>query len=201
MSERTFGVTWDYRCPFARNFHEHVVVALESGADWDVDFVPFSLNQVHVEEGGTDVWDDPAQAAALLAMEAAIVVRDRMPGDFLRVHAALFGARHDAGRDLRDGSVVWEVLEGEGVDSDQVIAEIKSGWPLDEFRKAHERAVSDHQVFGVPTVLVGSEAVFVRVMHRPGGDAGLAKSTVERVLDLAEGWPDLNEFKHTSIPR
>jgi hypothetical protein len=28
----------------------------------------------------------------------------------------------------------------------------------------------------------------------------VARATVERVLDLT-GWPNLNEFKHTSIPR
>ncbi len=48
---RSFAVTWDYRCPFARNAHEHVVAGLEAGADWEVDFLPFSLNQMHVEEG------------------------------------------------------------------------------------------------------------------------------------------------------
>jgi hypothetical protein len=26
-------------------------------------------------------------------------------------------------------------------------------------------------------------------------------ATEERTLDLLEGWTDLNEFKHTSIPR
>ena len=55
-----FAVSWDYRCPFARNAHEHIVEGLRSGADWDVTFIPVSLNQVHVEEGGIDVWDDPS---------------------------------------------------------------------------------------------------------------------------------------------
>jgi hypothetical protein len=36
-----FAVTWDYRCPFARNAHEHVLAGLADGADWDVTFVPF----------------------------------------------------------------------------------------------------------------------------------------------------------------
>ena len=31
-------------------------------ADWDVTFLPFSLSQVHVPEGGTPVWDDPDKA-------------------------------------------------------------------------------------------------------------------------------------------
>ena len=27
----TFAVNWDYRCPFARNAHEHVVAGLATG--------------------------------------------------------------------------------------------------------------------------------------------------------------------------
>ena len=56
---REIAVSFDYRCPFARNAHEHLVTALSGGADWEVDFVPFSLSQVHVEEGQPAVWDDP----------------------------------------------------------------------------------------------------------------------------------------------
>ena len=101
MAMTSFAVTWDYRCPFARNAHEHLVAALEAGADWDVTFVPFSLNQMHVEEGEPDVWDDPSKADTLQAAEVAIVVRDRHPDAFLRFHAAMFQARHDQGRDIR----------------------------------------------------------------------------------------------------
>ena len=56
---RSFAVTWDYRCPFARNAHEHLLTAVAAGAPWDVRFVPFSLNQVHVEPGGVDVLGGP----------------------------------------------------------------------------------------------------------------------------------------------
>ena len=55
----SFSVTWDYRCPFARNAHEHVLTGLEAGADWDVTFSAFSLDQAHVEEGQPAVWDVP----------------------------------------------------------------------------------------------------------------------------------------------
>src|SRR5581483_4354281 len=135
-----FAVTWDYRCPFARNAHEHLVEALQAGADrdWQVTFVPFSLNQVHVEEGGTDVWDDPAQAPNLLAMQAGLVVRDRFPEQSLDAHLALFRARHDEARDLREPEVIKDVLTHAGVDAGAVFAEIEDGWPLEAFRKEHE---------------------------------------------------------------
>ena len=197
----TFAVTWDYRCPFARNAHEHVLAGLAGGAPWDVTFVPFSLNQVHVGEGQPDVWDDPTHAPSLLAMQAGLVVRDRYPDAFAAVHRALFAVRHDGGQDLRDADVIRGTLTGQGVDADAVFTEIDGGAPLATFRKEHESAAATHHVWGVPTFLVEDQAVFVRLMSRPGDDHDLARRTIERVVDLAGGWADLNEFKHTSIPR
>lgn len=197
----SFSVTWDYRCPFARNAHEHVVEGLRAGADWDVRFVPFSLGQVHVKEGEPDVWDDETKAPGLLAMQAGVVVRERFPEKFLDAHVALFRARFDKGGDIREPDVVKEALDEAGVDSAAVFGEIADGWPLELFRKEHEVAAGDSNVWGVPTFINGDHAVFVRLMHRPNGDGELATTTIERVVDLVGGWPELNEFKHTAIPR
>ena len=194
----SFAVTWDYRCPFARNAHEHLIAALQAGADWDVTFVPFSLNQVHVEEGDPDVWEDPSKASALLAMQVGIVLRDTKPrADFLKVHMAMF----EEGRDIREEGVLRAILEEQGVDADPIFQAIAEGWPLETFRKEHERSVADHRVFGVPTFIVNDQAVFARLMNRPNGDGQIAKDTIERTVNLVTGWTDLNEFKHTSIPR
>ncbi len=200
MTTTPFSVNWDYRCPFARNAHEHLVVALKAGAPFEASFVPFSLNQAHVEEGGTPVWEDPTKEPDLLAGQVGIVVRERYPDKFLRTHLALFALRHDEGADLRDRAALASVLERQGVRPDRVFDEINSGWPLEEYRKSHEAAVADNAVFGVPTFVVGDQAAFVRIMTRPGKDARLATSTIERVLDLLEHHADLNELKHTSIP-
>jgi hypothetical protein len=196
-----FGVTYDYRCPFARNAHEHLVVALRGGADWDVEFTPFSLSQAHVEEGGLPVWDDPAKAPDLLAIEAGLVVRDEFPDKFYDVHLGLFTARHDRGLDLRDESVVRDVLGAAGVDAGDVLRTVADGGPHQTFRKEHETAVANHQVFGVPTFVVGDKAAFVRIMTRPGDDASGAAKTIDAVLALFDDHPELNEFKHTSLSR
>lgn len=197
----SFGVTYDYRCPFARNAHEHVLAALRAGAPWDVEFVPFSLTQSHVEEGGTPVWDDPAKASDLVAIEAGLVVRDRFPDQFFDVHLGLFAARLDEGRDLRDESVVRDVLLANGVDAEDVLAEVAGEGPRRMFRKVHEEAVATHHVFGVPTFIVGPHAVFVRIMTRPEGDEERARSTIDHVIELIENHDELNEFKHTTIGR
>jgi protein-disulfide isomerase-like protein with CxxC motif len=197
----SFTVTWDYRCPFARNAVDHILTGLDGGAPWDVRFAAFSLNQAHVHEGDVDAWDDPAVRPALLAMQAGIVVRDRFPDAFRKVHRALFAARHDEGRDLREADVVRAVLAEQDVDADAVLAEIEGGEPLDTFRQEHEELVAEHSVFGVPTFLAGGQAVFVRLMNRPQGDVEEACRTIDRVLHLVSGWPELNEFKHTTIAR
>jgi hypothetical protein len=196
---KSFAVTWDYRCPFARNAHEHLAVALADGADWDVTFLPFSLSQVHVPEGGTPVWDDPAKTPDLLALAAGVVVRDQYPDRFLDAHVALFAARHDEGLDLRVPDVVAGVLDGVGLPGDKVVAEIQTSGAVQEIRRVHEQAVNELDVFGVPTFVVDDRAVFVRLMSRPQGDTVLARRTIQGVLDLFDAMPDLNEFKHTSL--
>ena len=201
MSATEFAVTWAYRCPFARNFAEHVLVGLASGAPWDVTWIPFALEQTHVAEGDLDVWDDPSKGPALLAIQAGIAVRDQVPEQFPVAHGALFAARHDLGLDLRDPEMVKEALSATGVDPEAVMAEVATGRPMETLRKEHEQAVAEHSVFGVPTIIGGGQATFVRVMHRPHGDADVAVRTVERVLDLSTGWPELNELKHTTITR
>lgn len=201
MSLPAFAVTWDYRCPFARNAHEHLIEALRAGAGWEVTFTPFSLSQVHVPEGGNPVWEDPEARPDLIALEAGLVVRDRRPEDFLRAHRALFAARHDEGGDLRDEAVVRRALESAEVPSDEVLAEVAEGWPLEQLRKEHEAAANDYSVFGVPTFIVGAHAAFARIMDRPQGDPDLARTTIERIVRLVSEHPELNELKHTTLDR
>ncbi len=201
MALPAFSVTYDYRCPFARNAHEHIVAALEAGAGWDVTFLPFSLSQAHVEEGGTSVWDNPDKAPDLLALEASVVVRDQFPDRFLAAHRALFSARHDQAGDLRDEGVVRAALEAAGVDATVVFAALQDGSVAKEVRHLHEAAAGDLHVFGVPTFIVGDRAVFVRLMTRPEGDSKLATDTVAHVVSLIDDHPELNEFKFTTIGR
>jgi hypothetical protein len=200
MSSRlNFAVTWDYRCPFARIGHEHILDGLEAGAPWDVTFVPFFLNQSHVAEGAPSAWEDPTQQPDLLALAAGVVVRDRYPDQFLAVHRSLFTARHDEGGDLRDRDVVREALTRAGADADAVLAEVDAGWPAKQIRTEHEDMVGRLDVFGVPTFIVDESAVFVRLMARPNGDGALAAATIERVLGLITDHPEINEFKHTQL--
>jgi protein-disulfide isomerase len=194
---RQFAVTWDYRCPFARNAHEAVVNALREGRDWDVRFWPFSLDQVHVEEGETPVWErglDEAGMGGVRALLWGIAVRDAFPDHFLDFHVATFRARHDEGQKIAEEPVLRAVAESVGLDADAVAEEVSSGRPLKALEAEHTEAVDRHAVFGVPTIIEGDEAVFVRIMER--GNVG----DWAEALDLV-GSTRINEFKRTRIAR
>ena len=196
----SFSVNWDYRCPFARIVHAHVVEGLLDGADWDVTFVPFSLGQVHVDEGELPIWERPDDDTGLLALQAAVVVRDTDPERFPVVHRAIFEARHADGAQIRDEAVLRGLLTEHGVDADAVFAEVATGKPLDIVRDEHTASVEDLDVWGVPTFMAGGRAAFVRLMDLPV-DAADARRSIERAVDMLTGWPSLNEFKHTSLDR
>jgi protein-disulfide isomerase-like protein with CxxC motif len=197
----SFAVNYDYRCPFARIAHMHLLDGLEAGAGWDVTFMPFSLGQVHVAEGGTDVWDAPETDTGLLALQVSVVVRDQYPHAFQTVHRRLFDLRHVESKDLNDRDEIGKVLVDAGLDPESIWAEIEGGAPLQQVRAEHEAAASEASAWGVPTFMVGGDGVFVRLMETANGDGDLAIRTVERVVDMLTGWPQLNEFKHTSIRR
>jgi hypothetical protein len=195
-----FSINFDHRCPFARNANEHVIEALRAGAPWEVEFHAFSQSQGADESDRPPVWTDPLRFPELIAGAASIVVRDRIPDHFYDAHLSLFALRHDDAADLRDESVVRKGLIRAGVDDELVWREIERGWPLETYRAEHEAAIAKYRVFGVPTFTLGDQAVFVRLMHRPHGNAEVARDTIERVLGLLRDHPEINEYKHTTIP-
>lgn len=193
---REIAATFDYRCPFARNGHEAVINALRDGADLDVRFVPFSLDEAHVEEGEPSVWErEPGKwGTGTTALLYGIAVRDAFPEKFFDAHLELFAQRHDHGLKLGHEDVLEAAIERAGLDVDAVKAEVWSGRPLKTLAAEHTECVERWSVFGVPTYCEGEDAVFIRFMERGRGDDLL------RALDLLD-WTRLNEFKRTKIDR
>jgi predicted DsbA family dithiol-disulfide isomerase len=193
---RSIAATFDYRCPFARNGHEALVNALRDGADLDVHFHAFSLDQAHVEEGAPPVWElEPSEwGTGTTALLYGIAVRDAFPEKFLDAHVELFAQRHDHGLKLNHEDVLEAAIERVGLDVEAVKAEVWSGRPLKTLAAEHTEAVERWDVFGVPTYIEGEEAVFIRFMERGRADDLL------RALELID-FTRLNEFKRTKIAR
>jgi len=196
---RSFGLTYDYRCPFARLVHDHVVEGLRAGADWNVTFLPFCLGQAHVEEGQPDIWDTPEMDSGLEALQLSISIRDNQHNKFIDFHQAMFNHRHNGGGNLRDHNTLERIMSESGVDAAAAFADVATGRVLEVVKKEHEQYVRSHQVWGTPTFIVDEKSVFVRLLDHAHGDQAAAVTTINRILDNID-WPILNEFKHTSIP-
>jgi hypothetical protein len=173
-----------------------VIAAVRGGADLDIRYLAFSLDQVHVEEGEPPVWErKPGEwGSGVLALLYGIACRDKFPESFADAHLALFAARHDHGHKLGHEDVLRDAVASVGLDPGLVAEEAWSGRPLKALADEHTEAVEKWAVFGVPTYIEGDQAAFVRCMER-----GRVED-LEKVLDLLS-WSSLNEFKRPSIPR
>jgi protein-disulfide isomerase-like protein with CxxC motif len=197
---QSFDLSFDYRCPFAKNIHLHVIEALRAGADFAVNFAPWSLSQGALDDDGPDVWDDPAYDAALLSLAAAVSVRDHQSEYFLDAHEALFRARHDRAIRLFTLDEISNVLAPLGVDMAKVAADVASRRPHDVIAASHKE-FERYEAFGVPTFVVNDDATFVRYMSEPDGDPATSVELISALLDMMTNRPDLNEFKRTQLPR
>ena len=198
--KQQFSITFDYLCPFARILNEAVIVAQRDGAPYEVGYRAFSLSQVHLSEGDAPVWETTPRPSGVLALEWGLAVRDQFPDAFPAAHLALFAARHDHGRDLNDPQVLADAVAAAGLDPAAVRRAVAGGAPIKALRDDHLALVDEHRVFGVPTIVAGDRAVFIRLMDRTP-DPTAARGAIDRLLELIVGWPALNELKTTRIPR
>ena len=197
---QSFDLSFDYRCPFAKNMHLHVVTALRAGADLNVTFMPWSLSQGSRADGAPDVWNDPAYDADLISLAAAISVRDEQSEYFLDAHEALFRARHDRAIRLVTLDEISNVLAPLGVDMAKVAADVASRRPHDVLAASHKE-FDRFEAFGVPTFVVNDDATFVRYMSEPSEDPEASVELINSLLDMMTNRSDINEFKHTRLPK
>ncbi len=199
MVVRSFQLSYDYRCPFAKNIHLHVIAALRAGAEYDVTFAPWTMSQGYKTDGAPDVWDDESRDAEHLALAVSISVRDEQPAAFLDVHEALFRARHERGVRLVTLEEISHALDGVSVDLPQVFTDVASRRPhkvLGESFREFER----YDAFGVPTFVIEGDATFVRYMNAPDGPPATSIGVIDSLLTLMSDQSALNEFKHTRVP-
>ena len=197
---RSFAVTWDYRCPYGRIVHDHVVTGLLAGADWNVTFLPYCLGQSNRDPGLPPIWETPQADSGLFALQVGVAARDADPKNFPAFHRAVYDYRHTRAGNLNDRVALTDMLDAAGIDSVSILASVEGGEPLRTIAREHMQYVHSHDVWGVPTFVVDDKAVFVRLLRTAEGDGRTAITTIERILDDID-WPILNEFKHTSVPQ
>lgn len=195
----SFKLSYDYRCPFAKNLHLHAITALRAGGDFDVTFVPWTMSQGNKAPGALDVWDDPSRDEEHLALAVSTSIRDLQPDYFLDAHEALFRARHERAIRLVSMKEIEGVLRPTGVDLDLIVSDVASRRPHEVIGECF-REFERYEAFGVPTFVVGDDATFVRYMTTPNDVPQDSVTVIDSLLQLMTAQSALNEFKHTKVP-
>jgi DSBA-like thioredoxin domain len=194
----SFQLSYDYRCPFAKNIHLHVIAALRAGADFDVTFVPWTMSQGYRADGAPDTWDDQSRDPEHLALAVSTSIRDHVPERFLDAHEALFRARHEKAIRLVNEDEITRALEGVDLDLLSIFEDVASRRPYKVIGECF-REFERFEAFGVPTFVLDGDATFVRYMNPPSDDPSASISLIESLVSLMSTQSALNEFKHTKV--
>ena len=134
-------------------------------------------------------------------MERPLLAPDTPAGAaFLDAHEALFRARHDRAIRLISLDEISNVLAPLGVDMAKVATDVASRRPHDVIAASHKE-FDRFEAFGVPTFVVNDDATFVRYMSEPSDDPAESVELITSLLAMMTKRADLNEFKHTQLPR
>ena len=194
---RQFAVSFDYRCPFARNGHESVVAGLRAGRDWDVRSCRSRSTRCTSRRArrrcgsATPTSGAPACSAAVGHRRPRLVPR---PVPRL-AHRRVRGPPRRGRQDRQGRSARARSRRRSG--STPTRSRPRSRGP------AARRSLADEHTEAVKRWHDVRRADVHRRRHAPCSSASWTASNpddVDRVLDLLE-WTDLNEFKHTSVPR
>ena len=92
---------------------------------------------------------------SLPALEAAKCVARQGADAFERLHLRLYQAFFTHGRNIADPAVVAEIVRESGADMARFTADCRGGEARDQVLRDYERAVGEHGVRAIPTVVVG----------------------------------------------
>ena len=186
---RRFGLTFDYRCPFARIAHEHVVDG-PAGRRRLGRHVPAVLAGPGPRRRGRAAGLGAPRDGHRPARPAGVVaVRDTQPDHFLDAHHALFEHRHAAAGQLGPRRPRRRARRRPASTSTPCWPRSTAAGRWRRSRRSTRRTSSRHTVWGVPTFIVGDRAVFVRLMDLPDGDGDArhahdrARARPDRVAD------------------
>jgi predicted DsbA family dithiol-disulfide isomerase len=191
-------VFYDYLCPFV--YRASVLLQnVGRSRNLKVTWRYFSLTQVNSKDDGWTVWNAPAseKVKGRLAFKAAEAARrqDR----FEELHLPLLEARHRDRLDIEQVDVVERVAVDAGLDLERFRHDLADPEILVSLARDHQQAVSEHGVFGTPTLLFreGTSA-YVRLAETLDGADAIR--LFDRLLSIAAREPSILEIKRPRKP-
>ena len=195
-----FELFYDYRCPYVYRASVLIENVKASGKrDINVRWRYFSLTQVNSKVEGWTVWNAPEteEVRGRLSFKAAEAARRQDKFDDL--HMPLLRAKHRDNLDIEDVAVVERVAVESGLDLERFRKDVADPQTIHALARDHQRAVSEHGVFGTPTfVFPAGESAYVRLSDILEGDEAL--HVFDQVIAIASHEPRILELKRPTRP-
>lgn len=175
--------------------------ARAGGAEIDVTWRAFVLDEVNRKDGETRVWDMPEdqRGRSLLSLVAGKAALRQGRDHFDRFHLAVLEARHGGQRVRLDrAEPLVELAKQQGLDGDRLESDLSDPTLFSEVAADHEEAAATHGVFGTPTfVFANGQAAFVKTFIPPDDEAAGA---VEHLVGLFADRNYIGEVKRPQPP-
>jgi predicted DsbA family dithiol-disulfide isomerase len=201
-------VYFDYLCPFAYRGVRLLTEMQQKRPDVNVTWRHFPLEQVNARDEDWTLWeaalnDSPIQGRtpgrtlrAFLASHAASLQGEEA---FARFRLAMFGARHDEGKNISDPDVILDAARRAELDLDAFKANWQSPAGRDRLRDDY-RSGREVRAFGVPTLVVnGCEPAYMRLKEYPPADE--RDAFFDELVHTLTGRPYLQELKRASAQK
>ena len=175
-----------------------------TGQEVNVDWQPFSLEQVNSDNKGEEIkfWEQPGvldgSDNTLLAHRAGLAAKRQGKEAFESFFISLLKLRHEERRSLTEPEVMEEAVANSGIDMARFREDLADPDLLREIAESHTEAVEVHGAFGVPTyVFPNGGTAFVKMHIPPDEQAGEIYESVTRVITDAQ---HVGEVKRPSPP-
>jgi 2-hydroxychromene-2-carboxylate isomerase len=193
-------IAFDYRCGYSYKMARYVRELRSNGASPDVEWLPFSLEQVNEEHGdGVYLWEHPEiPTGSFLGLAAGRWIERRSPEAFETYHYAAFTAMHDEERAL-DRDTVLALAKDAGADVAPLEEAIDTGAAIRAAGAEYVRLYNEHGVFGTPTLIFpDGTGLYVR-LHGVWEDDAHRRRVWDQIAALVAE-PIVSEIKRTVPP-
>jgi predicted DsbA family dithiol-disulfide isomerase len=191
-------VFYDYFCPFvyrASVLLQNVGRTRPLKVAWRY----FSLAQVNSKDDGWTVWDAPASENVRGRMAFKAAEAARRQGRFAGLHMSLLQARHRDRLEIDQPEVLERVAVDAGLDLDRFRKDVSDPGILAALARDHRQAVSEHGVFGTPTLVFPDGAsAYVRLSEALEGPD--ATRVFDHLVSVAAREPSILEIKRPRRP-
>jgi predicted DsbA family dithiol-disulfide isomerase len=175
-----------------------------TGQEVNVDWQPFSLEQVNSDNKGGEIkfWEQPGAVDGtdntLLSHRAGLAAKRQGEEAFESFFIALLKLRHEERKSLTEPEVMEEAVAISGIDMARFREDLADPDLLREIGESHTTAVEEYGAFGVPTyIFPNGSTAFVKMHIPPAEQAGDIYESLTRVITDAQ---HVGEVKRPSPP-